>query len=88
MEHKTRPPKPKIQGERLQAVLALNRLTMRGIAERCGVTHSTISKICSGHRKPSGSLLRVMRDELGAEQFAYVTGQLDTLTPAAAGGSA
>jgi transcriptional regulator with XRE-family HTH domain len=72
-----KPPKPQLHGNRLHAVLALHRLTMRAFAERCSVTHSAISRICSGQRDPSSVLLRVMRIELGDHGFAYVTGATD-----------
>ena len=72
-----RPPTPQLQGNRLHAVLALHRLTMRAFAERCSVTHSAISRICSGQRAPSSVLLRVLRMELGDQGFAYVTGASD-----------
>lgn len=80
--------KPEILGNRLQAVLALHRLSMSTFAGRCSVTHSVISRICAGKRSPSRPLLRVMQMELGDGTFAYVTGESDVLPTALAGGPA
>lgn len=80
--------KTEFQGNRLQAVLALHRLSMSAFAERCSVTHSVISRICAGKRHPSRMLLRVMKFELGDGTFAYVTGASDVLPTALAGGPA
>ncbi len=74
--------KPEILGNRLQAVLALHRLSMSTFAGRCSVTHSVISRICAGKRQPSRPLLRVMRMELGDGTFSYVTGASDVLPTA------
>jgi hypothetical protein len=67
---------------RLRAVLALRGVGIEAFARALlrPVSYRYLASICSGERVPSAELLDALREALGPDSWAFVTGACDTLT--------
>jgi len=65
---------------RLAAVLAARGLTRSTFAARCSVSDPHLRCVILGERRPSERLADRIKAELGADAWAFVRGESDTLT--------
>lgn len=57
-----------IDGSRLRRIREEKGLTQNELARLCGITHSNVSRMESGHRQPSGKTFNLFCEHLGVSR--------------------